>query len=134
MSRDSDQVVALRQSLSEIDAIPAGAASGMTFEPGAFPHLEVDPVLVRFFEAFNAGAFGFAKRDRDYIPALEDWQAKFGRDPTDVANVELLDRETCLLILRRIDRAERFSEGAWRASRESGLLNAIVERLIALSE
>jgi hypothetical protein len=134
MSHESIRVAALRQSLSEINGIPAGVASAITFEPGAFPHLEIDPTLVRFFEAFDAGAFGFAERDRDYLPALETWQEKLGRDPVDPASVELFDHETCLLMLRRIDRAERFSEGAWTASKESGLLSAIVERLIALAE
>lgn len=134
MSLESARVAALRQSLSEINAIQADAASAMTFEPGVFPHLDVDPALAHFFEAFNAGAFGFAKQDRDYVPALEKWQKKFGRDPVDPANVEFFDRDTCLLMLRRIDRAERFSEGAWMVSKESGLLSAIVERLIALAE
>jgi hypothetical protein len=134
MNHDAKRVAALKESLSAVCAAPARDESTMIYQSGALPHFEVDPGLAQFFEAFNAGAFGFAERDRDYLPALEEWQASFGRDPTDAANVALFDRETCLLMIRRIDRAERFSEGAWMASKRSGLLSAIIERLIALAE
>ena len=104
------------------------------FEDGSisFPHVDNGRELRQFFRTFNSGAFGFAGRDRDYICALDDWEKRNELDPLDPASAACFDRETCLLVLRQVDRSERFCDGAWAAAHGSGLLHAVLGRLIEI--
>lgn len=88
--------------------------------------------LEQAFEAFRAGEFGFAVGDKNSLTCLEAWSKRTGKDPFDPATADCLDREACLLIWRFFDRQERIADGAWTQAHSSGLLHAVLRRLVNL--
>jgi hypothetical protein len=95
------------------------------------PYVVTDPRITALFRSFNAGAFGIARRDRQYLKALR--QRVGSAEALGPDQIAGLDEQTCLLLLRFYDRGERFCDGFQAEAHRRGVLHALLERLIEIA-
>jgi hypothetical protein len=116
---------------------PGEPASDFRFEVNAdgvinFPFIQTDPAVQALFDAFNEGTFGIAHDDAEYIAALERRGFGSSNSASLTKRIAVASYEDCLLLLRRLDRGERFCDGLQAAACKDGTLHALLLRLIEI--
>ena len=90
------------------------------------------PMVDRIWATFRTAGFP-TEGQFEYGAWLDAWLDKAGADRLSVGHVATMTREDCYNLLRFIERAERFGDGAWQAAHQDGLFHAIARRLIELA-
>jgi hypothetical protein len=90
------------------------------------------PVMDRIWETFFLAGFG--DRGQEDYPAWRDrFLSRAGADSFTPEMVAGMTHSDCRYLLRAIQRAERFCDGAWAEAHAQGLFHALARRLMELA-
>ena len=90
------------------------------------------PMMDRIWATFRTAGFP-TEGQFEYGAWRDAWLAKAGAETFTPEQIATMTREDCHNLLRMIERAERFGDGAWQEAHWAGWFHAIARRMVGLA-